>query len=191
MFWNSLAFSMIQQMLAILYLIPLPFLNPAWTSVKFLVPLESIIKYFSLFLITTYLTWNYNGSRTEMYQHPNLQIRDFVTRAIKCFTQEYVSWLQLNSPPWKFSINIGKFLQMRTMSMKLSSWGNSKGSWLGCKRDFSLRQGFKNDLWGHFPYFCLVGAITFSWRKWHPKSRAIIEELLWQLPLPLQVHLWK
>ena len=30
-FWNSLAFLMIQQMLAIWSLVPLPFLNPAWT----------------------------------------------------------------------------------------------------------------------------------------------------------------
>ena len=30
-FWNSLVFLMIQQMLAIWPLIPLPFLNPAWT----------------------------------------------------------------------------------------------------------------------------------------------------------------
>ena len=30
-FWNSLAFSMIQQMLAIWSLVPLPFLNPTWT----------------------------------------------------------------------------------------------------------------------------------------------------------------
>ena len=31
-FWNSLAFSMIQQLLAIWSLVPLPFLNPAWKS---------------------------------------------------------------------------------------------------------------------------------------------------------------
>ena len=31
-FWNSLAFSMIQRILAIWSLVPLPFLNPAWTS---------------------------------------------------------------------------------------------------------------------------------------------------------------
>ena len=31
-FWNSLAFPMIQQMLAIWSLVPLPFLNPTWTS---------------------------------------------------------------------------------------------------------------------------------------------------------------
>ena len=31
-FWNSLAFSMIQQMLAIWSLVHLPFLEPAWTS---------------------------------------------------------------------------------------------------------------------------------------------------------------
>ena len=31
-FWNSLAFSMIQRMLALWSLVPLPFLKPAWTS---------------------------------------------------------------------------------------------------------------------------------------------------------------
>ena len=31
-FWNSLAFLMIQQMLTIWSLVPLPFLNPAWAS---------------------------------------------------------------------------------------------------------------------------------------------------------------
>ena len=31
-FWNSLAFLMLQRMLAIWSLFPLPFLNPAWTS---------------------------------------------------------------------------------------------------------------------------------------------------------------
>ena len=31
-FWNSLAFLMIQWMLAIWSLVPLPFVNPAWTS---------------------------------------------------------------------------------------------------------------------------------------------------------------
>ena len=31
-FWNSLAFPMIQQMLAIWFLVPLPFLNPVWKS---------------------------------------------------------------------------------------------------------------------------------------------------------------
>ena len=30
--WNSLPFSMIQRMLAIWFLVPLPFLNPAWTT---------------------------------------------------------------------------------------------------------------------------------------------------------------
>ena len=30
-FWNSLAFSVIQQMLAVWSLVPLPFLNPAWS----------------------------------------------------------------------------------------------------------------------------------------------------------------
>ena len=33
-FWNSVAFSMIQQMLAIWSLVPLPFLKPVWTKIK-------------------------------------------------------------------------------------------------------------------------------------------------------------
>ena len=33
-FWNSLSFSMIQQMLAIWSLVPLPFLNPPWIRVN-------------------------------------------------------------------------------------------------------------------------------------------------------------
>ena len=33
-FWNFLAFSMIQRMLAIWSLVPLPFLKPAWTSLQ-------------------------------------------------------------------------------------------------------------------------------------------------------------
>ena len=37
LFWNSLAFSMIHRMLAIWSLVPLPFLNPSWTSGSFLV----------------------------------------------------------------------------------------------------------------------------------------------------------
>ena len=32
LFWNSIAFSMIQRMLTIWFLVLLPFLNPAWTS---------------------------------------------------------------------------------------------------------------------------------------------------------------
>ena len=52
-FWNSLAFSMIQRMLAIWSLIPLPFLNPAWTSGSFSVHvllkpgLENFERYFT------------------------------------------------------------------------------------------------------------------------------------------------
>jgi len=33
-FWNSVAFSMIQQMLAIWSLVPLPFLKSVWTKIK-------------------------------------------------------------------------------------------------------------------------------------------------------------
>ena len=44
-FWNSLAFSMIQWMLAIWSLVPLPFLKPAWTS-----SLKSVRNCYAIFL---------------------------------------------------------------------------------------------------------------------------------------------
>ena len=53
-FWNSLAFSMIQQVLAIWSLLHLPFLNPAWTIWKFTVyillkpGLENFEHYFAI-----------------------------------------------------------------------------------------------------------------------------------------------
>ena len=51
-FMDSLAFSMIQGLLAILFLVPLPFLNPAWTSgstfhVLFKPGLDNFEHYFS------------------------------------------------------------------------------------------------------------------------------------------------
>ena len=47
-FWNSLAFLMIQRMLAIWSLVPVPFLNPAWTSGSSQKPgLENFEHYFA------------------------------------------------------------------------------------------------------------------------------------------------
>ena len=43
-FWNSFAFLMIQQMLAIWSLVPLPFLKPAWTSVITSTEIEAVVK---------------------------------------------------------------------------------------------------------------------------------------------------
>ena len=49
-FWNSLTFSMSQWMLAIWSLVPLPFLNPTWTSGC---SFHSLAKVFLLFSINT------------------------------------------------------------------------------------------------------------------------------------------
>ena len=56
-FWNSLAFSMIQQTLAIWSLVPLPFLNPAYTSGSFSVQvlLKPCLKDFEHYLASM---WN-------------------------------------------------------------------------------------------------------------------------------------
>ena len=51
-FWNSLAFSMIQWMLTIWSLVPLPFLKPAWTSgnsLTFFFPLKMVVLQFPAF----------------------------------------------------------------------------------------------------------------------------------------------
>ena len=49
-FWNSVAFSMNQRMLIIWSLVPLPFLNPAWTSGSSLfTPYKSITWFSELF----------------------------------------------------------------------------------------------------------------------------------------------
>ena len=52
--WNTLAFSMIQQMLAIWFLVPLPFLNPIWTSgsSQFVYSWSLVWQSFSITLLT-------------------------------------------------------------------------------------------------------------------------------------------
>ena len=55
-FWNSLAFSMIQWMLAIWSLVPLPFLNPAWTSGS------------SWFMYSWHLAWTILSISTRVWE---------------------------------------------------------------------------------------------------------------------------
>ena len=71
-FWNSLAFLMIQQMLAIWSLVPLPFLNPAWTSGS-----PWFLYYWSLAWRILSITLNLN-LRT-LYWSLNFQCRTFET----------------------------------------------------------------------------------------------------------------
>ena len=66
-FWSSLAFSMIQQMLAIWYLVPLPFLNPAWTSGS-----SWFIYYWSLaWRILSITLLSYEMSAIEVHKFPS------------------------------------------------------------------------------------------------------------------------
>ena len=57
-FWHSLAFSMIQWMLAIWSLVPLPFLNPAWTSGSSHVLLKPGLENFELYFASMKNEWN-------------------------------------------------------------------------------------------------------------------------------------
>ena len=59
-FWNSLAFSMIQWMLAIWSLVPLPFLKPAWTSGSswFLILLEPGLENFEHYFVSVWVECN-------------------------------------------------------------------------------------------------------------------------------------
>ena len=61
-FWNSLAFSMIQQILAIWFLVPLPFLNPACDIWKFSVHtlLKPSLKNFEHYIASMWNEYNYS-----------------------------------------------------------------------------------------------------------------------------------
>ena len=66
-FWNSLAFSIIQWMLAIWSLVPLPFLHPAWTSGS-----SWFIKCWSLawrILCITLLAWMKMSAIVQCFEH--------------------------------------------------------------------------------------------------------------------------
>ena len=59
LFWNSLVFLMVQQMLAIWSLVPLPFLKPAWTSGS------------SRFMYSWRLAWNFEHYFTSVWDECN------------------------------------------------------------------------------------------------------------------------
>ena len=89
-FWNSLAFLMIQQMLAIWSLVPLPFLKPAWTSgsswftycwwrilsiTLLACEMSAVVWWFEHSLALPFLDWNENWSFPvlwPMLNFPNL-----------------------------------------------------------------------------------------------------------------------
>ena len=76
LFWNSLAFLIIQRMLAIWSLVPLPFLNPGWTSgssqfswslawrilsiTLLACEMSAIVRYLNTFSIAFLWDWNEN-----------------------------------------------------------------------------------------------------------------------------------
>ena len=94
-FWNSLAFSMIQQMLAIWSLVPLPFLKPAWTS-------ES-----SQFTYCWSLAWRILSVTLLAYRNLECQVRE--SRQIGCGQTEDVSNVISGSSAFsKTSLNIWK-----------------------------------------------------------------------------------
>ena len=77
-FWNSLAFSMIQWMLAVWSLVPLPFLKPAWTSgsVGFHILLKPGLKNFEHYFASVWderncsVVWAFFGigMKTDLFQ---------------------------------------------------------------------------------------------------------------------------
>ena len=77
LFWNSLAFSMIQRMLTML--VPLPFLNPAWTSVNSNQCLRPFQWYTVYVCVHTQTHFYINGlyDRTLWCWTENLQFRRF------------------------------------------------------------------------------------------------------------------
>ena len=81
-FWNSLAFSMLQQMLAIWFLVPLPFLNSPWSSGSLVhVQLKPSLENFEHYFATLWdkcncmVVWTFfgiaflrTGMKTDLFQ---------------------------------------------------------------------------------------------------------------------------
>ena len=122
-FWNSLAFLMIQRMLAIWSLGPLPFLNPAWTSgssrITYCWPvLENVENYFALL-------WDWN----ENWPSPVLCWVFQVCWHIECSTftasssRIWNSSTGMPSPPWAlFVVMLSKAHLTSHSGMSGSRW---------------------------------------------------------------------
>ena len=77
-FWNSLAFLMIQQMLAIWSLVPLPFLKPSWTSwsLQFMYSWSLAGRILSITLLAC--------ERSTVLQYFEHSLASLVTQRLKC-----------------------------------------------------------------------------------------------------------
>ena len=77
-FWNSLAFSMIQQMLAIWSLVPLPFLKPVWTSgsSRFTYCWSLAWRILSITLLATRLQLHNDNYRTFGTQNRKVKVKE-------------------------------------------------------------------------------------------------------------------
>ena len=81
-FWNSLAFTMIQWMLAIWLLVPLPFLNPTWTSgsswFMYCWSLKDVSIYFDIIQTTCTTYFNPNDLGGIWYGCPYSKIIEYL-----------------------------------------------------------------------------------------------------------------
>ena len=70
-FWNALAFSMIQQMLAVWSLVSLPFLNPAWTSgsSQFMYCWRHIWRILSIILLVCSVQFSHSVISNSLWPH--------------------------------------------------------------------------------------------------------------------------
>ena len=122
-FWNSLVFSTIQRMLAIWSLVPLPFLNPAWTSGSsrftycWSLAGKILSHYFAsmwnecssvvvwtFFGITLLWDWNENWSlevkgkgEKERYTHLNTEFQRIARRDKKAFLSDLCKEIEENN----------------------------------------------------------------------------------------------
>ena len=95
-FWNSLAFSVIQRMLAIWSLVPLPFLKPAWTSGS------------SRFTYCWSLAWRILSiTRYHHYVNHVFSFYIFIKYSVKhitilylCIEKNHSSWINPLTPRW-------------------------------------------------------------------------------------------
>ena len=142
-FWNSLAFSLIQQMLAIWYLVPLPFLNPAWTSgssqftycwslvwrilsINLLVcEMSAVVWYFELSLALPFFGI---GMKTNLFQSCSHCWIFQICWHIECSTFTASSFRIWNNSAGILSSPLALFIMM-LLKAHLTSHSRMSGSW--------------------------------------------------------------
>ena len=171
LFWNSLAFSVIQRMLAIWSLVPLPFLKPAWTfgSSRFMYCWSLSWRILSVTLLVfemSAIVWSLEhplalpffgiGMKTDLFQSCGHCWVFQICWHIECSTFTASSWI------WNSSTEIPSPLLALFVMMLL------KPPWLHIPGCLALGEwSHHHDYLGHEDVFCTVLLCILATSSWY------------------------